>query len=145
MQITFSTTVAVVQQTQFGGNDTDKLLTFNRMLQMGRELCRWLLMPGNKWGNYEHIPHGSSIICIHDMAQHVLESLIFLMQIQILSCTDSFFFSYHVWSDPWMKICSSLSHITGTKTTCQICSWMPFSKEESSTLYLFSLKYTTFQ
>lgn len=64
MQITFNTTATVIQQTCFRGNNTDELLTFNWMLQMSRGLCRWLLIPGNKWENYEHIIYDSSIIYI---------------------------------------------------------------------------------
>lgn len=68
MQITFSPTVAVIQQICYRGNDTDELLTFNSRLQMESELCVWLVMPGNKWGNHEHPPFDSSIMCMCDIS-----------------------------------------------------------------------------
>lgn len=135
MQITFNATVTVIQQTWFRGNDTDELPTFNSVLQMERGLCRRLLMPGNKWGNYEHTPHDSSITYICDMAQHVFN----LPHANSYTELYRLLFSFISYVS-WMKICSSLSHITGTNTTCQICCCMPLSKEKSCALCLFCLK-----
>ncbi len=89
VQITFNIAVTLIRQTWFRGSDSDELLTFSSMLQMERGLWRWLLILRNKWENYEHTLHDSSIICIHDMALHVLQSFIYLMQIYILSADSS--------------------------------------------------------
>lgn len=147
--ITFNTTVTVIQQIWFRGNDTDELLTFSSMVQMERGLRRWLVKPANKWGNHEHVQYDSSIICICDMAQHVLESLIFLIQIHILSCTDSFF---HITCElihecrfaaasatslgptPLVRFAAAhhskkRNHLHCLKSICRTCTWVN-SKED---------------
>lgn len=51
--ITLNTTL--IQEIWFTGKDTAELLALYSVLQMGMQLCRLLLMSGNKLGNYEQM------------------------------------------------------------------------------------------